>query len=140
MRPTGELLATPINVREFHHDGRGPELLRVHWSASGRVLAAIDYRNPDDSAGSHRHVEFVAPQVIQITPEEVINYLTASDGYSKYRPAAMLDLGRSAWLDSFNPQHLQRCRHFQLMFYDELIDIVCENVKCIEGRYEAFTV
>ena len=65
------------------------------------------------------------------TPEEVIGSTMHlhPDG-----PAA-LDLGRSDWLRSFNPQHLDACRHFQLLFYDELLDIICERLEFADGVF-----
>ena len=129
-------MATPISADRFYHDGRGPSLHRVHWSREGHYLLAIDYSNHDDGF-DQKHVKFVRPQVVMITPEEVINY---GDGdltglLVRYRPAAMFDRGRSPWLESFSPRHLSQCRHFQLFFYDELFDVICEGVECVLGRY-----
>src|SRR5712671_386417 len=122
-------MATPLFPAEFYHDGRGPELLRVHWAHNGAVLAAIDYVNPDAQSGV-RHVRFAGVQVVMVTPEEVIHYGTLGDHLSAHRPAAMLDLGRSPWLARFSPRHLAACRHIQLLFYDELFDVICEGVTC----------
>ena len=32
----------------FYHDGRGPELQRVHWGNRGVELRGFEYYNPDD--------------------------------------------------------------------------------------------
>ena len=67
-----------------------------------------------------------------VTPEEVIG-----DGavalLARFRPAAMFDLGRSAWLLSFAQQHLRECRHYQLLFYDDLFDVIAEGVEVAPG-------
>jgi len=38
----------PINKDQFHHDGRGPELMRVIWSPKGDHLSGFEYFNPED--------------------------------------------------------------------------------------------
>lgn len=128
--------AVAINVNAFYADGRGPELQR-RWRQDGSVLRAIEYFNPDDVYGDDtlKHVRFVGMQVVQITPEEVIDYAELGPRLSASRPAAMFDLGRSAWLRSFSQRHLASCRHFQLMFYDELFDVICEQVTSHSGPF-----
>lgn len=127
---------TPVQSDQFFHDGRGPALQRAHWSATGATLLAIDYLNPADAGGRSgvKHVRFLKPQVVMITPEEVIGD-ALGDLTKRYRPAAMFDRGRSPWLASFAQQHLGRCRHYQLLFYDELVDIIAEGVEVIDGGY-----
>jgi hypothetical protein len=132
-------MSIPIHASKFYHDGRGPELQRVHWAHSGSVLAAIDYLNPHASGSQDlHHVRFSGVQVFMVTPEEVINYSVfgLGDSLIAHRPAAMFDLGQSAWLQSFAAQHLGRCRHLQLVFYDELFDVVCEDATCHAGGFE----
>jgi hypothetical protein len=129
----------PILTREFYHDGRGPELLCLHWRGAGAVLAAADYYNPDapHTPAGVRHLRFVRPQVVQITPEEVIDYgrLGLGDALARLRPAAVFDLGRSAWLAAFSLAHIARCHHYQVMFYDELLDVICEGVESYAAAY-----
>lgn len=129
-------MAEPINSDLFYHDGRGPELQRTHWSTLGAQLQAIEYFNPDDvyDEASIKHVRFAGLQVVMITPEEVIDYGNLASDLEQSR-AAMLDLGKSVWLQSFSQRHLSSCRHFQLMFYDQLFDIICERVTCHLGRF-----
>ena len=132
-------MTQPILIREFYHDGRGPELLRLHWRSGGVVLAAADYYNPDapHTPSGVRHLRFVRPQAVQITPEEVVDYrrLGLGEALERLRPAAVLDQGRSPWLATFAPRHLARCRHYQVMFYDELLDIICEGIESYAGAY-----
>jgi hypothetical protein len=129
----------PVHVTAFYADGRGPELVKVHWGAGGRQLLAIDYHNPDDRYDSDnlRYVSFVRPQVVMITPEEVIRYGGLVDLLVQHRPAAMFDLGADEWLESFSPRHLGSCRHYQLLFYDELFDVICEGVECRQREHVA---
>jgi hypothetical protein len=63
------------------------------------------------------------------TPEEVHNY--ARDGINwgaAIDHAAAINLGRSEWRLSFSQQHLDRCSHYRIMFYDEFLDVICEDV------------
>ena len=131
--------AKPIHIEEFWREGRGPELRRVLWNASGTSVRAIEYFNPDwsDADSDLRHVLLVAPQVVQITPEEVIGAAQMRRRDIAHRRAAMFDLGRSGWLESFAQTHLVNCRHIQMLFYDELIDIICEGVTCGVGPVDA---
>jgi hypothetical protein len=126
----------PIHADRFYHDGRGPELQRAHWNKMGTLLLAIDYFNPDDTYdGAHlKHVRFRKPQVVMVTSEEVIND-GLGDLPSKHRPASMFDRGQSAWLRSFAQQHLGHCHHYQLLFYDELFDVIAEGVEVLQGGF-----
>ena len=112
-----------IAADKFHFDGRGPELERAVWDSRGTLLLAIDYRNAD---GALRNVRFQSPQVAMFTPEEVVG----DPGQG-----GILDLGHSPWLQSFARQHLGRCRHFRLLFYDELLDIICESLEFADGGF-----
>ncbi len=127
----------PLHVEDFWSDGRGPETHRVIWNATGTSIRAIEYLNPDwtDIDSDLRHVILERPQAVLITPEEVIGSDQLGDRYNELGPAAMFDLGRSAWLESFGQTHLANCRHIQLLFYDEVIDVLCEGVRCGKGRF-----
>jgi len=130
-------MAEPILTDLFYADGRGPELQRLCWGIRGVQLQAIEYFNPDDvyDDASLKHVRFDGCQVVMITPEEVIEYRELGPRLARMRPAAMFDLGKSDWLRSFSQRHVSSCRHFQLMFYDELFDIICERVSCHRGGF-----
>ena len=134
-------MVTPVYEDLCQRDARGPDLQRVHWGESGMGLLAIDYFNPDDpyEQASLKHVKFSGVQVVMITPEEVINLGTLARADGGRSRAAILDLGRSIWLGSFADRHLARCRHFQLLFYDELFDVICEELECRHGGYLAST-
>jgi hypothetical protein len=125
----------PINTERFHHEGRGPELKRIHWSGDGTQLVAIDYFNPEDRHDSDaKHVRFRRAQAVMVSPEETIGASLAH--IADHRPAAMFDLGQSEWLATFAPTHLEQCSHFQLLFYDHLVDVICEGVECLDGEFD----
>ncbi|MFZ4736608.1 MAG: hypothetical protein ACOYM9_11720 [Bradymonadia bacterium] len=129
----------PIYVEEFFHDGRGPELQRIHWGPNGVGIRELAYFNPDDAHGpaNLKRVIVTKPQVVMITPEEVVDYgKVGGDALVRHRPAAMFDLGASDWLKSFSPRHLGACRHFRMFFYDELVDIIAEGVECRRASTE----
>lgn len=128
----------PIHSSQFYHDGRGPELVQVHWDGAGTQLTAIDYMNPDARSGDLWHVRFAGVQVVMVTPEEVINDIDLDEALMEHSPAAMFDLGRSRWLESFAPRHLARCSHVKLLFYDHLFDVICEQVSCHPGGWPGF--
>lgn len=129
-------MPTPLFSNSFFHEGRGPELQAVHWSHGGRVLAAIDYFNPDWAGPEDlHHVRFQGVQIVMRTPHEVVGAGWLGACYASQRPAAMFDLGSSPWLLQFSTRHLADCRHVQLMFYDEVFDVICERVECFRGGY-----
>jgi hypothetical protein len=125
--------AKPFLAEKFYAEGRGPESLYVSWANSGRVLRAVDFQYPDES--KIHHLFFTGVQVVMFTPEEVIDYRSLNPTWSIVRPAGILCLGKSAWLRSFSQQHLGNCSHFQIMFYDELLDVICENIEVRDGEY-----
>ena len=123
---------------DFFHDGRGPELKAAHYSPPGSKLLAVDYVNPplrDAPYGDLRHVEFFNAQVFMFTPEEVENYDNSPTPWAATNNGAAISLGRSSWLRSFAPGHLERCEHYRFMFYDEFLDIICEEARAKPGGY-----
>jgi len=38
------------------------------------------------------------------------------------------------WLASLNQTHLSKCKHYQIMFYDEIYDVICKQVKVGLGQ------
>lgn len=129
---------TPVHPGLFYHDGRGPELLKVHYGQDGLPLLAIDFVNSDYEECDNKnikHILFVKPQVFMFTPEEVFNYAAFPIDWAKYGKAALFCLGRSPWVLSFAPRHLIACSHFRAMFYDEFLDVICEGIEVREGRF-----
>jgi hypothetical protein len=129
----------PVHIEIFYGDGRGPDLRRICWSDRGR-LEAIEF-TPNDYAlkDDLHHVRFTGLQVVMITPEEVINYTKMNPYLAKHRPAMMFDLEKSEWLRAFSPMHLAKCRHYQLLFYDELVDVIAEGVVFGKGPFQRST-
>jgi hypothetical protein len=129
--------AEPVLREFFYHDGRGPELQKVHYRQSGKVIAAIDYFNPDDvySPDNLKHLVFIRPQVFMFTPEEVYNGLSSPVFWAELKHAAMVATHESDWLLSFNQRHLGKCQHYQVMFYDEFLDVICEGIEAKSGGY-----
>jgi hypothetical protein len=123
----------------FYHDGRGPTLVCVHLDRGSACLRAIDYELPDSDGSPpwKRHLLFHRAQVFMFTPEEVENYLTSVVDWSATDYGAMVTLGKSTWLSSFNQQHLERSEHYRAMFYDVLLDVVCERVTTEPGYFVA---
>ena len=126
----------PILQDVCYHDGRGPTLEAVRYAFDGKRIQAVEYLNPDDAADSGiKHLQFIKPQVFMWTPEEVYSHESTWSNWAEFRPAAAISLGKSPWLLSFSQQHLTRCSHFQVMFYDEYLDIICEDVVFGQGAY-----
>lgn len=126
---------------EFRNDGRGPELIYTYYAGSGSVIKAIDYYNPDDlhDAQSIKHLRFLRSQAHMFTPEEVYNYSLDLVPWQRGQAAAV-NLGKSAWLESFAPLHLLSCQHYRLMFYDQILDVICEGIEARLGSYRAYAM
>ncbi|NYH26835.1 hypothetical protein [Paraburkholderia bryophila] len=128
----------PILLSDFHHEGRGPELMKVHYrGASGRAIVAVDYFLSEDSYTPEnlRHLRFFKPQVFMFTPEEVEPYTPEFNPWEGETRFAAVDFGKSAWLQRFSSRHLGNCSHYRFMFYDEFLDVICEGVEAGHGAY-----
>lgn len=126
----------PIHIEFFYGPGRGPSLKRLCWSERGGKLLAAEFTPPDYALREDlHHVQFFGTQVAMITPEEVINYGKMNSYLTEHRPAMMFNLGKSEWLKSFSPLHLGKCNHYQLLFYDELLDLIAEGVEVGKGKF-----
>jgi hypothetical protein len=124
----------------FYHDGRrGPSLVRVHLRPGSARIQAIDYDLPGsgESPASQRHLLLQGAQVFMFTSEVVENYIASVVDWSRTGRGAMVCLGKSTWLSSFNQQHLERCEHYRAMFYDDFLDIICERVTSESGYFLA---
>jgi len=118
---------------QFFQDGRGPTLEAVHFLPGSYALKAIDFVPPDDSP--MKHMVFVHPQVFMFSPEEVADYPSSMVPWGKLNHAALASLGKSDWYNSFAQTHLSKCEHFCAMFYDEYLDVICEDIIIREGGY-----
>ncbi|HEY0922735.1 hypothetical protein [Rheinheimera pacifica] len=122
----------PILESVFYHDGRGPELQRVVWKRRGAVLVGFEYFNPDDNyvPDNLKHLVLEGVEAYSMASEEVHGSILAT-GDSR---AAIFEVMDSKWLASLNQAHLSDCKHYQVMFYDEVFDLVCKGIKSGLGR------
>lgn len=111
--------------------------MKVHYRDDGKVISAADYFLADapHTPESLRHLLFVKPLVFMFTPEEVESYTREFNPWEEMVRFAAVDLGKSSWFQRFNSRHLGNCRHYRCMFYDELLDVICEEVKAGYGGY-----
>lgn len=121
----------------FFHDGRGPTLQFVHFALHSAHLEAIDFfvDKHDGDLIPVQHLRFINAQSYMFTPEEVENYETSLVNWGATNGGAVVSLGRTPWLESFDPNHLKKCEHFRVMFYDEFLDVICEDIRVCEGSY-----
>ncbi|WP_127557482.1 hypothetical protein [Saccharospirillum alexandrii] len=127
--------AKPILDSDFYHDGRGPELQRVVWKPRGAVLVGFEYFNPDEEyvPDNLRHLVLEGVEAYSMASEEVHGSILAT-GESR---AAIFEVMDSTWLASLNQAHLSNCKHYQVMFYDEVFDLVCRGIKSGLGPINA---
>jgi hypothetical protein len=97
------------------------ELQRALWDDRGTTLLQSSI-----TTQTARCVTFgSAPQAVMFTQRR--SSATAT--------GRRLDLGRSGWFRSFAPRHLERCSHFRLLFYDQLLDVICEFLEFADGAF-----
>lgn len=125
----------PVLESNFYHDGRGPELQKVVWARNGVVLTGFEYFNPDDEyiPDNLKHVILDGVEAYSMSSDEVHGNILAT-GLSK---AAIFEIANSEWLASFNQAHLSDCKHYQIMFYDEIYDVICRQIKVGAGPLNA---
>ncbi len=126
--------AEPIHSDAFYHDGRGPELQRVIWKYRKQILVGFEYYNPDDpyDAEHLRHLVLEKVEAYAMAGEEVHGDILAT-GKTK---AAIFRICDSSWKKSFNQMHLSDCEHFQIMFYDEIFDVICKSITAGKGSLQ----
>lgn len=112
--------------QSFYHDGRGPELQRVIWAHNGIILIGFEYFNPDDVYEPEhlKHLKLVGVEAYSMASEEVHGNICAVPGSR----AAIWLIEDSEWLSQFQQWHLTDCNHYQIMFYDEIYDVVCKEI------------
>jgi len=123
----------PILEDKFYHDGRGPELQKVIWKSKGIILGGFEYYNPVDAYDqkSLKHLKLIGVQVYSMASEEVHGNIQAL----KNSNAAIWEIIGSKWLNSYQPRLLSECKHFQIMFYDEIYDIICKDIIAGKGKF-----
>jgi len=125
----------PILENHFYHDGRGPELQRVVWKRNGVILDGFEYFNPHDGyeTSELKNITLKGVQVFAMTTEEVHANIVAT-GDSK---ASIYRIENSEWMNTFFQTHLGMCHHYQIMFYDEIYDVICEDIAPGHGKIDA---
>lgn len=125
----------PVLENDFYHDGRGPELQKVRWKSNGVVLVGFEYFTPDDEYTSDnlKHLTLDSVEAYSMSSNEVHGNILAT-GDSK---AAIFEVKDSEWLASFNQAHLSECKHYQIMFYDEIYDVICKQIIVGMGQLNA---
>ena len=125
----------PILETKFYHDGRGPELQKTVWAHRGVILCGFEYFNPDDKyvSANLKHLRLIGLEAFSMSSEEVHGNILAT-GESN---AAIYVVEESSWLASLNQAHLSKCRHYQIMFYDEIYDVICEEIIAGTGELDA---
>ena len=121
-----------ILEEHFYHDGRGPELQVVVWSRSGIVLTGFDYFNPRDShiERNIKNIRLIDVEALAVSSDEVHGNIVANAEST----AAIHEINESEWKITFQPMHLSECKHFQIMFYDEIYDVICKAIVPGFGR------
>ncbi len=124
----------PLFENEFYHDGRGPELMNVVWIHNGIILMGFEFYNPGDEYKEEniKHLILEKIEVYSMAGDEVHGNILAT-GKSK---AAIFKIENSKWHKQFNQGHLGDCSHYQIMFYDEIYDIICKNIIIGTGRID----
>ena len=99
------------------------------------MLRGFEYFNPDDvcEEDSLKHIKLIGVEAFSMSSEEVHGKILAT-GKCK---AAILEVEASKWLASFDPRHLAGCKHYQIMFYDEIYDVVCKKIEAGKGKLNA---
>ena len=124
----------PVLEKHFYHDGRGPELQNVVWKEAGVIPVGFEYFNPNDGSEEDiKHVVLSGVQAYSMAAEDVHGNILASGDSN----AAILEIVDSEWLKKLLPSHLGKCKHYQIMFYDEIYDIICESIAAGKGRINA---
>lgn len=116
----------PILEKNFYHDGRGPALQRVVFSDDGRTLVGFEYFNPDDTYEAEylKHLRLIDVEAYSMAGEEVHGDIIASSE----NKAAIWMIEDSTWLPLLQKRYLAGCSHYQIMFYDEIFDVVCKEI------------
>jgi hypothetical protein len=137
---------SPYETESFGFDGRGPELKRyIHDfdriaadTFTDRALPPGEVTGAEycwsERSGSH-WVIFEGLQVIQTVPEEVCSYWFLDHLPPGCRHLGILEIGDSEWRASFNQRHSAKCTHFILLFYDEILEIICERLVFGVGEF-----
>jgi len=131
----------PISTPQFGYDGRGPSLARwIHdrecvltGTDKGRATLPGHIIGAEHSEG---WVVFQGLQVLQTVPEEVHSYWFFELLPSDAKHTGVYEVSDSAWKASFDQRHLADQRHFILVFYDDLVEVLCGSLVFGSGTFQ----
>jgi hypothetical protein len=139
---------TIFQTQYFFNDGRGPQIAKwikyddLYFPPSS--VSKIIRSPSDDITGIQfmNWVVFYGNQVIQIVPEEVHSYWHTESYYEACK-AGSTDkktgawlIENSEWIKTFHPRHLSNAKHFILEFYDDIIEVICDELIFGEGKFD----
>lgn len=99
---------------------------------NGVVLDGFEYYNPNDkhTETELKNIKLINVEAHQMASEEVHgNIISMAE-----KKAAIFEVINSEWIKTFQQHHLSKCRHYQIIFYDEIYDVVCESIIAGHGR------
>lgn len=131
----------PFTTPHFGYDGRGPELVRwIHdrelvlpGSDKGRAPLPGSIVGAEHAAG---WVIFQGLQVVQTVPEEVHSYEFFESLPDGTKHTGVYEVSGSVWKASFRQLHLADQRHFILVFYDGLVEVLCRSLVFGPGTFQ----
>jgi hypothetical protein len=123
---------TTLLEKEFQYDGKGPELDRVIRSHGGVILKGFEYYNPGKASKEDniKHLKLIGVEAFSMAIEDVHGNILANES----SPAAIFKVEDSAWAQQFDFTNLDNCNHYQIVFYNEIYDVLCTEIKSGEGR------
>jgi hypothetical protein len=140
----------PIATSYFHHDGRGPSLVR--WLRDSDLYLPDTWEDPAPLVGNIVGAQYILPhpapqgacawvvfhglQVLQIVPEEVHSYWHRTDLRRQSHQTGVWRIENSPWMRSFDPRHLIGHEHFVLEWYDELAEVICRELIFGSGVFD----
>lgn len=116
----------------FHHDGRGPELQRVVWAYDGKILQGFEYYNPED-AYEEENIKYLELDGVEAYSMAVVEARSHTLATAESR-AAIFKIESSPWMKQYDPDCIEGCSHYQVIFYDEVYDVICKAIKSGNGR------
>lgn len=109
--------------------GSGPQLEKVRWDDSGKNLIGFEYTIPDDYI--RRFITLEKVMVFCNSSKEVHGNIL----FSNSTKAGIIKIVNSEWKKSFNQSRLADSNHFQIIFNDDIYDLICMNLSIKESNY-----
>jgi hypothetical protein len=130
----------------FGFDGRGPEISRFIHDRDALESGTFPERRPLPGKvigveyfwfehSDFAWVIFEGLKVLQIVPEEVCSYWFLEKIARPEKGVGIYEAEDSPWLRSFAQRHLAGHRHFVLMFYDDIVEVVATGLIFGSGAF-----